>query len=287
MMVLASEKFRSSLILAAYGLFCLLLGTDARAEGTQLNKAKAKSASSQWSTGLSVTTLMGQLATDHEEETQYSGTYRISLQGKIPSLNTSVSINLGYMATYTHRLEDNSTSDWTDPRWRVGYVLGSFGIFHDLTIGAGGAIALNKRTRETTMIGSIGPDISYVLGNDKISLMQQWQYRFVGYTYDMQLNGEMNSPHSFSLINSFGWSLIKNLKLAANAVLNYAIDYEGVDRSSTEFGPSVEWRIAKNFSATIGFSTRSGTLTPAGESHRINIYDPNQASGYLDLSLMF
>lgn len=198
-----------------------------------------------------------------------------------------ISLLAGYIATYTHELEGDRSGDVIDPMFSYAMVLGDKGVFKKLTLGLGGLIPANKETTNTSMVFTAGPNLEYTFDFGRLTWLQRLSYRQSWFTYDTQPNGKMNNPHTASLANSLDIKLNSNWSLGFVGNLIYTVDYNGVDRSNTEVGGNISWIVAENFSTTLGLITRSGTLAPAGDSHSLNIYDPNRAMAYWELALSF
>jgi hypothetical protein len=225
-----------------------------------------------------------------DQDLEYTGAYLVGLKINLPRVydfKQNLSVRLGYAAAYTHSFEGDRQGDFIDPRLSYGLNFGDRGIFKERTIGVGGLIPVNKETRNTSAVISFGPSFSYVFDMGKISLKQAWGYRRTWYEYDTDPVGRMNFPDTFSFLNELEWLVAKAWTLGLEALYTYAIDYNSVDKSSTEVSATVGWKITKNFSTALGVTTRSGTLAPTGDYHRINIYDPNRGFAFWDLALTF
>lgn len=230
------------------------------------------------------------LSVDASDGIELTGSYAVEMAMHLPKVldhKQTLVVVLGYTAPYTHEFEGDRNGDFLDPRLSYGVVAGDFGVFKNLTLGVSGLIPANKETTITSMRGSLGPFVSYAFDLGKVSIGQRWSYRHAWYDYDTEPNGKMNFPEVLSLKNTLDWDITKAWSFGILAVFSYSIDYNNVDKTGTEIGFDVGYKIAKNFSASLGVLTRSGTLAPSGDYHRINIYDPSRAIGNLDLIYTF
>lgn len=237
---------------------------------------------------LSMSTATNTLSSN--EIVEVSGTYTLGVVFNLAPIfgyAHSANFSLGYVAAYTHEMEGDRAGDFIDPIFGYGLVLGDHGIFKTVRVGIGGLIPANKETRNTSMQAAFGPNVSYIFDLGKVAWMQRWGYRHAWFEYDTEPTGKMNFPETFSFGNILTWLITKKWSLGLIGNYAYSLDYNDVDKSGTEFGANVTWNIAKNISTTLGVLTRSGTLAPTGDFHRLNIYDPNRALGYWDLALTF
>lgn len=230
------------------------------------------------------------LSADDANGTEFTGSYLVEMAVSLPKVfghKHTVGVLVGYTVPYTHEFEGDRSGDFIDPRLSYGVVAGDFGIFKSFTFGVSGLIPANKETTITSMRGSMGPFVSYAFDLGKVQIGQRWSYRYAWFDYDTEPNGRMNFPQVYSVRNGLEWGISKAFSLAVLAIFSYSIDYNQVDKSGTEIGFSTAYKITKNFTASLGVLTRSGTLAPSGDYHRINIYDPSRAIGNLDLVYTF
>ncbi len=249
---------------------------------------KSKTSPRAFNGSLSMSTATNTLSAD--EIVEVTGTYTLSLALNLAPVfgyRHTANLSLGYIAAYTHEFVGDRAGDLTDPIFGYGIILGDLGAFKNFRLGFGGLIPVNKETRNSSMQAALGPNLSYNFDFGKVTLNQRWGYRYAWFDYDTEPTGKMNIPQTFTFGNTLMWLINSRWSLGFIGNYSYSLDYNDVDRSGTEVGANVTWNIAKNISTTLGVLTRSGTLAPTGDFHRINIYDPNRALGYWDLALTF
>ncbi len=239
---------------------------------------------------LILSTSTNSLSVDDENGIELFGSYGAEVALQLPKLSghkQNIGAFLGYVVAYTHEFEGERAGDFLDPRLSYSFVAGDFGIFKKLILGISGLAPANKETTITSMRGAVGPFVAYEFDLGKVRVVQRWSYRHAWFEYDTEPNGRMNFPDVFSIRNNLNWNISRVLSLGVLAALIYSVDYNRVDKSGTEIGFDVGYQVTKNFSASLGVLTRSGTLAASGDYHRVNFYDPGRAIGSLDLAYAF
>ncbi|MDZ4660594.1 MAG: hypothetical protein SGJ18_03125 [Pseudomonadota bacterium] len=269
--------------LAISAIFCVGALLPLNSQAVAKTKAKAP----EWKTSLTSSNYTNTIQNSYEQ-IHVSGMYLLGVTRTLPSLNSLINFNGGYTLEYTHKVEDtNRNGDWNNPSFSYRYIFGDGRIFKRVTTGFDSVIPVSRGARGRSMIFGMGPMLGWGFDMGRFSLNQKLNYIYTAFTYDTSLDGRMNSPHTASFSNNLGLKFSKYWSAALVFVYVYAADYEGIATTSTNTAGSISWTIAKNFSASLGLATTSGTLTAMGDYHRLNIYDANKANAFMDLTLTF
>lgn len=277
--------------LAGIAVFCIsLLNSLAYAKTlkeSQKVSEKVPQNTKLWSSSITSSNYTNTIQNTYEEM-HISGAYSLGITRNLPSIKSSLSMNAGYVLEYTHRNEDTDRNgDWMNPGVSYRYKFGDKNIFKRVTMGLDSTFPVSRGARGRSMVVAAGPMTAWGFDMGRFSLNQKLGYIYTAFTYDTSLTGEMNSPHTVSFGNNLGLQITDNWSTSLIFVYVSATDYEGIVRTSTNTVGSINWTVAKNFSTSLGLVTNSGTLSPMGDYHRLNLYDINKANAFLDLTLTF
>ncbi|MEQ1876201.1 MAG: hypothetical protein ABL958_06115 [Bdellovibrionia bacterium] len=230
-----------------------------------------------------------------------SGSYKMPLKDGAVSVGASIGFQRLYLyeggstqTMFADTMPENRNWDWIDPRVSLMRKQDEALGFDSIGYGVKATIAgLSFSSERKTQVFGIGPSFNFTHNVGKwlrgkegrLTLNQSWDYRYIHHNYKTRNSGTINSPHSFSWFNNFGYSLGSRTDLTLSLGYSGAVSYQDVIKSSLGAGLEFGYVLSNEMNMALGFSNDTTGFAADGQSRELNLMNPDSATFYFNLDL--
>ena len=228
-----------------------------------------------------------------DDAVSYAGSYDLTLGLANIYKGWGVVAHEVYAREYSYQNDDGADGAFANPDFAIGKTLKSGeGLASDSFLkafgfGFSGSLPGSREAQKRTFRGSTGVYVKAEKSIRRLDLAQKFSYSRLYYEYDIRDDGTVNSPDSFKSSTGLSYNVTDKLALSLSLVLGYAINFQGTSTGSQISQLSIDYAFTDAIGTSLGVASEKGTQTPDGQGNRIDLYAPEVAQAFFDLSLTF